>query len=702
MPRVPANTISQVPSRRMPNTPQVELRGAAELGQLASAIGRGASIAGQAMDITRRSFAAQNAAIAAEGRAGQARGEAISQLGRTIEVMGEAYDRAQKRRDAEAVKEAVTASKMRLSDTVYGSVSPDGARIQGTFDAPYAPPGREDAPASGASVATAKALQEWINGDEYPAKRLSPRQQKMYAEEMLPVFESVRRQAVDVDNRNHQRHIEATNKAADMAAQRRLDELAGGTIGAEWVDGLVTEANSWAMRTFRNSLQDPSATNFEQAKWISEEAATVAEEGMRAYIRDASARRAEILIDKAVNEVSDSSAEVYLQNALDMTEFPKTGGDPFLSPQQAESVKAGVERARATRVSRQAAEFRRLETEAKQAAVDYALGRNPDPQAFHNANSQLPPERQMENRQLVIDTAAADEIGRFRDAFDQHLAFSKDPADTRPLLTIIAAMKTDQAKADATLLLNSHQAKAQDAQQKAAVAWQEQNFEEILMAVDLGGTYDPKTRKYISMTDEQMLRLALDAHKEGRIDHKQFAEVKAKLAKGLDKTAYDDAMEALHMVLDYPQLSSMFTFRDGTVRLTEKGMTSSKQEFPVRISTTWRDEEGRKRTKDRKVLLSTRIVRNAMQAYVEWRKTLRAAGDSKMQDSRVKLPPDQAAAFFRSLLTYESNPDIRELNSILIEEKLGNIAAMIRLYRTFLNNQQSAAYYEQNARSATP
>ena len=676
MPIVPHNTISEPTKVRSPDLfvarPRMaEAMGAvsAAIGDRANAIGRNASILGQIADETGRQGEIRERTAYARLRGQQAMYQTIGNLGGQMMQAGVDLDRIEDHRAEEEANQALTQFTNTIDQRANGYVDPETQEaVPGTFAAPYTH-ARRDQPASGPSVATAKAVREWYEDPQGPYSQLSPRARAKFDQKAGGVFQSLMAKASQLEYEQIQAFRQQNQKDAIESKRNFLMNTWGGDTQnntAFWTDA-VANANELAAYGMEGMARNPDGT------FADAQAQEHYRNGIQDYLKMFATDRINTLMAKAQVEPDDARRAAYLQSAIDTSTY-KTGDQPFFNEQErAELNKSviGIQKAVDTQKAEQQKSANDL---AQQITIANALrpGTIPD-QEEQAAYAAADPVTRVQIDQTRSKIVTTEESARFDDLRNAYLA-SGSQADVAVAARYAAGMKSDSARLSALAVLKQDADSGVKASIQAMTDQQKQvrdiTNDQLSMVIESGRLLNPDgTVK--KLTDRQRYSLLLGALEDRQITWDDYLEKKKEISKGLPKDTLilDIALDEVRRAFGSDDVvNEAFTNADGIIQIAYRntGTTQHPNYKPVYSDDkTIGKIQAQQGQKIKTVKLSAACVRDVLRTAMRWRQA--QVADGKDPDPRTE------AEFVRSLLDFTGKnalPSAVALNEHIVQERI--------------------------------
>lgn len=325
MPVVPRNTISEPSGARLPEVgmakPRIaEAMGAvaSALGQRASSIGRLAGAAGDQADVIGRMTQDRLRTEAFKHQGRMAQLEGMSNLANTLVQTGANIDRIYQRRSIEQAENVLTEYTAFVNQAADGTIDQAGGRIPGTLETPYSP-GNEKDDATGPSIATAKAIRDWMENENGSYAKMSPAAKAEFDKLSARVTQSVLDRAMRKEYNQIQAFRQANNKAA-FDANRQMLQNQSTDISPQgdsaWMADMMAARDAQIMREVGQYQKDPSNQSIANAEWSNPQVAKYVADSERTYVSTFTTDRVAVLLSAAQVEPDDARREALLDKAV--------------------------------------------------------------------------------------------------------------------------------------------------------------------------------------------------------------------------------------------------------------------------------------------------------------------------------------------------------------------------------------------------
>jgi hypothetical protein len=650
MPVVPRNTISEPQVPRLPQVGMAKPRIAEAMGAVAGAlggraasIGRLASAAGDMVGVLERNYERGSAIAEARYKGQMAKANAISSIGSTLVQTGETIDRIYERRSREQADNALTEYTDYMTRTSNGYYDPSPRqRIPGTLEPPYSP-GNEQDEATGPSVATAKAVKEWMEREDGTYAKLSPAAKAEFDQRAARITQSVMDRAMRQEYDQMQAFRQANDKAAFEADRKHVASLGVDVSPAgneQWMIDMMAARDAQVMREVGRYQKDPSNGSVAKAEWLQPDVASYANQAATQVMETFTADRVEALLLAARNEPDDARREALLATAVG-TAGMEHAGKRVLAEEAFQKAKLEADEVRLQASSMKAAKLKSSIDRANDLKAQAILTGDPKAaQELDGLLQTLPPHVAIEIRQTQDAAHYQREMAMLEDAKADWLSVIGTPQESavkEKMLLVAQGMTNERARLRAPAVIQS-------AETTKATAFQTARADELEMAVWLGGRKGPDG-SFISMTDAQLTTEVANADiapAKARDLMKQLAE-----RKDRDPVVEKKIYEALDGILGIDADAS-FKLADGMFEYetrTKDGKTVPVAEAESTIAEITVDE--RRFLPDRTVKLKAELIRNVAQDaydYYRQQKTLSKDGKEPMSIEayvRKRLMPDE-------------------------------------------------------------
>lgn len=328
--------------------------------------------------------------LANESEMGGAVGRSLMDLGESVSRgaarLGEAHRQLRERRDAADADKALTAYTADMTGTLHGTTDPDGNALPGLT-------ARTAAAATGAARDFTKSEYDWMNNPDGPRMKLTPSARKLF-DTAASAYSSRFRQAAT----GHElAQLQVQRKLDTESAYSAADTAARAAIGTDGFDSFATEA---AMRDADRKLHGQYTANPDGTRTFASPAAEqLHRDASAAALTGYRAEQARHFIDTAAlgpldpSDLSPAPASAAKQAPASPAASPSTAtatanspspapasSESYLAradaiaatlpPAEADKLRKGIYRARATRKSRARASVLKADADQREAVED--------------------------------------------------------------------------------------------------------------------------------------------------------------------------------------------------------------------------------------------------------------------------------------------------------------------------------------------
>ena len=712
MPVVPRNTISEPQVPRLPQVGMAKPRIAEALGSVAGAlgsraasIGRLASTAGDMIGVLERNYERESAIAGAKYKGEMEKANAISSIGSTLVQTGETIDRIYQRKSQEQADNALTEYTEYLTGTTTGyHDAKTGQRVPGTLESPYSP-GNEKDEATGPSIATAKAVKEWMENKDGTYAKMSPAARDEFDRRAARVTQSVMDRAMRAEYDQIQAFRQANDKAA-FEADRKLVATLGTDVtpaGNEaWMIDAMAARDAQVMREIGRYQKDPSNMSLSKAEWLGDDVKKYADAAGTQVLETFASDRVDALLLAARNEPDDARREAILGTAL-ATAGMEHDGKRVLAEEayqkaklEADGIRVQVQQARAAAVT---AAIREAESEFGH----LYSGRKTDPSRLEQLKAMLPPEEFARIEQKTADATTSDENAMFDgqlEIYESQRNVLQKPGDTSKdrLMRQIAAMQSPVARARAMNKLEAaDKAWAEGgaaAQNKAQAEAEARTASNAALIVQTGG-FLGSDGVWHAQDEAQQIDTLLDLGKTGSLKPEEYWKLRKSIADRHPKDADNmkTIMETLAGEIGNEEVASLFAL-DGdsvvyaTIGTGKKAKPATSDDADIGdIEYRWNDGLGEKR----KAVVDARagLVRMVAQNAIEYGRQIQTSG--RPDEKGQRQPPMSVAEFVRKSLRPD-NPAFRDYSEAAIRLNAARMTEVTAGMERWLSTQEFDAF----------
>ncbi|HRT05702.1 MAG TPA: hypothetical protein P5204_08390 [Kiritimatiellia bacterium] len=599
-----------------------------------------------------------------------AKANAISSIGSTLVQIGDSIDRIYERRSREQADNALTEYTDYMTRASNGFDEPStGRRVPGTLETPYSPGNDQDEP-TGPSIATAKAVKEWMEKEDGTYAKLSPRAKEEFDRRAARITQSVMDRAMRQEYDQMQAFRQANDKAAFEADRKHVASLGVDVSPAgneQWMIDMMAARDAQVMREVGLYQKDPSNGTLANAKWLRPDVESYANHAAAQVMEIFTADRVEALLLAARNEPDDARREAFLATAVG-TAGMEYAGKRVLSEEafqkaklEAENVRIGVQQQRAAAIG----------AAIKEAEAEFGhlySGRKTDPERLNQLKAAIPPAEFARLEQKAADAQTADEVSAFRgqlEIYESQRNVLQVPGDTAKdrIAVQIASMRSPVARATALNLLREADRKWAEGQSNDAKSAQAQaearTASNAALIVENGGALAPDGT-WRTMSEAQQIDTLIALGKTGSLQPKEYFALKAKIAKRrpTDDEHLKTIWQTIGAEIGNDRVAEHFAFKDGMVEfgnVSPKGRKLRPNDDLGDVEFAGSDAEGEAWRNE--VDARAELVRIVAQNALEYARQIPASGRPDEKGNRP--PPMSVADFVKKSLRPEDNEAAR-------------------------------------------
>lgn len=670
MPVVPRNTQTESRITPVPGVPSISPRGAEAIGDQASAIGRQASLLGAEAHATGQRFGAIQDAF-----------DSVADSAVTA-------DRIQRIREARQVDEGMAQYKTHMANAVYGTTDEKGKRIPGTMEIPYTPSDNQ-ADATGASIATAKAHAEWMNRADTPYARMSPRAQRAFKQQATEVFRPIAAAAAARDADSYQEHNKRVDEVNLTASLNLMSKAAGDLSSPAWAESAATARAQYALQATRAWQVDPANVDPAQIKWRSPHGETQYNQKLKDFDGKAAGLRVQTLLQMAAAiPVGTPEADAKAQQLTDYaakfaTVWTAGGKDPVMDPESIAKAHEAAQKIAEERIRQTATLERDRFDTAERDFLNFQLGFVKDPAKTKASFALLAPLQQRGLKLAAEKLDAATEQKTVEDEWNRfYTSDQSTPAARAAWNTMIQGLKTPAARAAAKEVMDNW-----DSGQTRKTIREMKNADEARR-----GYYNAQLELGIDSNGSAMPEFARIEHglkllEAGLITAGDFGKFKEHLVQSRNTPSIaDDVLATVGTAIgvEPTKMVQYFSYSSGAFDFKPQGkLKRNPADMSGMGKVAWTDERGKSRVED----LSAQLVRNMLNLAMKHQEQI------KLGEARGKAP-DDLRTFLSSMLDPKTNATVRELNAAIVEDNILEQTSVLRDLETITATRELRATEE--------
>jgi len=268
-----------------------------------------------------------------DAKGDEAMWKGIGDVANTVMQSTDQIDRILERRAEREASSALTQYQSDMNMATAGYTDKDGNRVPGTFETPYNP-GNEKDEATGPTMATARAEKDWLNRDESPYSKLSPRAKRLFDERVGRIHSHLMVNAgkiefdmIRVRRQQEQEAALQTKRDTNVQINGRATDPNAVKLAAVSIEDFVEEQLRTEFSTMRKDEWGKKPIT--DAEWVDPSVAAAVKDRADILRTTFYTDAIHTLLANAAVEEDDARRQALLATALAYSEQTGPDGDPL-------------------------------------------------------------------------------------------------------------------------------------------------------------------------------------------------------------------------------------------------------------------------------------------------------------------------------------------------------------------------------------